>query len=247
MKKKNILISIATVLIIVAIAVGLHFLIRYNRSKTAENEAAEAYAEEIAMKNASLILDKITVPERSADFDKEIKPVEADTPENLKDLNYIVISNKTTYKRWKVEGSISSIPELSMDSQWTDDDYKKIDVVVFAVSVVTSAKYKRQSGVGGTVRKSSEGVYLFYYNTRTKTFFKRELMYSKALPEKTSSSASYSYSIDQIGHRVKAGMGRFVFTAGLAWFLLILIIGIFVAVLVIKNKLKKWKAAHQKH
>ena len=236
--------NIVIITIVIALTAGAGFLVKFCNERKPEKAAVgseDAYTKEIAEYNASFIVDQISLPGRSRYNDWDVKIVESDTPENLKEKNYIVLRGRAKSEVWEIADGISSVPDLSMERKWTIEDYNNIDVVVFAESVFQSAKYKEKS-TGRTVTKSSEGVYLYFYNTKTKTYFLKDLLYSKKLPEKTTDSKSYRHSVGEIGQRVKMGMGRFVFTWWMALFLIVLIVGVFIVVNILKSKLREKKA-----
>ncbi len=217
-KGAKILIGFFAVCMVITV-VGIVYEI-INKDKIKEREAKK---DQVLIDNYELVKDNIFNPEETNIT--SIPHNEADTPDNLKKTDYIVIRRYQDEGKditWEYNAGISKLS--NKNDAWTKEDLDKIPVIVFSISDYISRDYRYVSGGAGTTTIRSETVHLYFYNTKTKTIFKEDVMKGKALPESTNSSHDYTKSLYDIDSRIKKDMGRFVLPI---WVMVVLsIIGI---------------------
>lgn len=195
-----------------------------NKDKIKERNEQQ---EQALIDNYELVKENIINPEET-DIGK-LAVNEADTPDNLKETDYIVIrrcQDEGKDVTWEYNSSVSNIS--FKNDKWTKEDLEKIPVIVFSVSEYISRTYEYVSGGVGTTTIRSETVHLYFYNTKTKTIFKEDVMKGKELPKSTNNSHDYTKSLFDIERQIKKDMGRFVLPF---WIIIVLsVIGVIVMI-----------------
>ena len=176
-----------------------------------------------------------------------------DTPSNPKETEFLLV--RKYYKqgegyKWELSGSVYNLNDnrKSIKEKWDNKDLESIPVIVFAIYDRYEKTYTYQGG-HGKVYISTEGVKLYFYNTKTKTVFKVDELKAKPLPDTTTSTHNYTYSLFDVESKIKKDLGMFVMPAWLTG--LLLFIGLFILPVVIitlikelKNKKKEKKIAN---
>ena len=196
----------------ICIIFTIYGIIAENANKDKRKEDNETKNEAVNA-NYELIKEKIINPETKNVEKLEVK--KSDTPDNLKDLSYVVIRSYVdgnNGSKWELSKSISSISDdlKPVYEKWSEEDLEKIPMIVFAISHVRGRTYKYVTGGSGNVEITTEGVNLYFYNTKTKTVFMTDEMKAKELPKNTNSSHSYTKSIYDVDATIKKDLGRFV-------------------------------------
>ena len=222
MGKKGVMVIIFLVL---AIIITIFGIIAEVTGKD-EKQAAKEKQEKIVDANFTLIKEKIIDPQTS-NIEK-MKVNKEDTPENLSELPYVTIRSyvkKEGGSEWELSTSISGMDVegyKGIKEEWTEEDVEKIPVIVFAISHVTGKTYKYVAGGSGNVEITTEGVNIYFYNTKTKTIFMTDELKAEKLPDSTNSSHSYTKSLFDVDSKIKTNLGRFVLPG---WVVGILTIG----------------------
>ena len=206
-------------------------------------QAREEAKKESVTYNYQLIKDNVFDAENNQFTSSMIK--ESDTPANLKELPYAVVrkyQNEGEDFTWEYSGSCSNLGDIRY-VKWTEEDLNNIPVVVFAISEYQSRTYQYVSGGVGTTSIRSETVKIYFYNTKTNTVFKTDVMEGKPLPESTNNSHDYVKSLYDVDNTIKKDMGRFVLPS---WVVTILAIGGLVGFFILMGVISGFTSAKKK-
>ncbi len=226
---------------IVFTIVGIVSEVAMKDKKAAEQEVNN----EAVSANYELIKEKLFNPETQK-LDG-MKAQESDTPNDLSNQSYVVIRSYVdgdNGSKWELNKSISELSDnfKPLTEKWSEEDLDKLPIIVIAVSHVRGKTYKYVTGGSGNVEITTESVNLYFYNTKTGTIFKTDLMPAHELPESTNSSHSYKKDLYDVSNQIKKNLDRFAMPS---WLMGLLVIGgifgipIVIAIIVAEIKHRK--------